>query len=148
MSSERTPIDFILTRIGAIVNYPDSDKGWKPFASEAGNKILRQEKIDAIISSSSPVTGHIVAKTLKSRYNIPWIADLRDLWSQNHNYSYGSVRRSIDKRLELITLSSADAPVTVSRPWTEKLSALHGGKRLIRLPTDSTLKRLVIYLKN
>ena len=109
----------------AIVNYPDSEKGWKPFALQAGSELLQKEDIDAIISSSSPVTSHLIAKELKNRYKIPWIADLRDLWSQNHNYSYGPLRRMMDRRLELNTLLPADALVTVSPLWAEELRTLH-----------------------
>lgn len=65
---------------------------------------------------------------LKTKHNIPWVADLRDLWSQNHNYHYGRIRKFFDKRLELETLSNADALVTVSPLWAEKLRTLHRGK--------------------
>lgn len=112
----------------AIVNYPDSEKGWKPFALKAGSELMQKEDIDAIISSSSPVTSHLIAKELKNRHKIPWIADLRDLWSQNHGYSYGPLRKMIDRKLELNTLVSADALVTVSPLWAEKLRTLHKRK--------------------
>lgn len=128
VTSKKSLMDFILTCIGAIVNYPDSDRGWKPFAVRAGSELLQKEDIDAILSSSSPVTSHLIAKELKVRYKIPWLADFRDLWSQNHNYSYGPLRRLIDRRLELKTLSKADALVTVSQPWVDKLSTLHKGR--------------------
>jgi len=128
VTSKKSLVDYILTCGGAIVNYPDSDRGWKPFAVKAGSELLQKEDIDAIISSSSPVTSHLIAKELKTRYRIPWVADFRDLWSQNHNYSYGPLRRLIDRTLELKTLSTADALVTVSQPWADKLSTLHKGK--------------------
>jgi len=128
VSAKKSLLDRLLSLAGEIVNYPDSEKGWKPFAVETGNKIIEQESIEAIISSSAPVTGHIVAKELKSRHKIPWIADLRDLWSQNHNYSYSSLRKQADKRLELKTLVKSDALVTVSQPWADKLSTLHNNK--------------------
>jgi hypothetical protein len=112
----------------AIVNYPDSEKGWKPFAIKAGSELLQKEDMDAIISSSSPVTSHLIAKELKNSYKIPWIADLRDLWSQNHGYQYGHLRKFFDQRLELKTLLPADALVTVTPLWTEELRALHKGK--------------------
>jgi glycosyltransferase involved in cell wall biosynthesis len=38
------------------------------------------------------------------------------------------LRKQIDKRLEVNTLSKADALVTVSQPWAEKLSKLHNNK--------------------
>jgi glycosyltransferase involved in cell wall biosynthesis len=127
-TGKKSLLDRLLTLAGEIVNYPDSDKGWKPFAVKAGDEIIRNEGIDAIISTSAPITVHLIAKELKLKHKIPWIADLRDLWSQNHNYSYSPIRRWFDTRLELKTFSKADALVTVSRPWADKLSALHRGK--------------------
>ncbi|MDD5510983.1 MAG: hypothetical protein PHI12_09240 [Dehalococcoidales bacterium] len=128
VNSKKSLLDYILTAGGAILNYPDAERGWKSFAISEGSKIIENEGINAIISSSSPVTSHLIAKELKTRYKIPWVADLRDLWSQNHNYYYGPLRRLIDRRLELKTLAKADAIVTVSQPWAEKLSTLHKGK--------------------
>ena len=125
VTSKKSALDFFLTFGGAVINYPDGDKGWKPFAVKAGDEILQQEDIDIIISSSTPVTSHIIANKLKIKYKIPWVADLRDLWSQNHNYGYGPLRKLIDRRLELKTLSNADALVTVSPVWAEKLRTLH-----------------------
>lgn len=118
-------LDFAFTRIGELFNYPDGDKGWKDFAIKAGSELLENEHVDAIISSSAPVTSHLVAIKLKHRYQIPWIADFRDLWSQNHNYNYSSLRKWFDRRLELKTMSDADSLVTVCEPLVEKLKALH-----------------------
>ena len=128
VTSRKSPIDYFLTLGGAIINYPCPDKNWKPFALQATREMLQKENIDAIISSSAPVVSHLISSRLKEDYNIPWIADLRDLWSQNHNYSYGPLRRFLDRRLELKTLAKADALVTVSEPWAEKLRTLHKGK--------------------
>ncbi|MFH1031502.1 MAG: glycosyltransferase [Chloroflexota bacterium] len=130
LSSYASLIDFFFTLAGAIVNYPCPDKNWKPFAIRAGDELLRQEKIDAIISSSPPVTSHLIASELRRRYKIPWIADLRDLWSQNHNYSYGPLRKAFDRRLERKIFSATDALITVSQQWAEKLEALHKGKMI------------------
>lgn len=123
-------LDSLLTLAGEIINYPDSEKCWKPYAVKTSKELLEKEKIDAIISTSAPLTTHIIARELKSIYKIPWAADLRDLWTQNHNYSYGSLRKMIDKRLELKTLGAADALVTVSHPWAYKLSTLHKNKKI------------------
>ena len=128
ITSKKSFIDFLLTRGGEIINYPDSDKGWKPPALKASHELWRNEHIDAIITSSSPVTSHLIASKLRIKYKIPWIADFRDLWSQNHDYQYSPLRRMFDRRLEVKTLSKADALVTVSEPWAEKLRALHQGK--------------------
>jgi len=127
-NSKKSLLDSVLTIGGAVINYPDSKKGWKPFAIDEGRRLLQEENIDVMVSSSAPVTSHIIARQLKQEYETPWLADLRDLWSQNHNYSYGPLRRLVDRRLEVKTLSKADALLTVSQPWAEKLIALHKGK--------------------
>ena len=128
VTSKKSPVDFLLTLGGGIIYYPCPDKNWKPFAIKAASEILQREGINAVISSSPPVISHIIAGELKAEYKIPWLADFRDLWSQNHNYIYGPVRKFFDTRLELKTLSIADALVTVSHPLAEKLAALHKGK--------------------
>jgi glycosyltransferase involved in cell wall biosynthesis len=113
-----------------IANYPDVDKGWKTFAVNVGLKLLQDEHIDAMISSSSPVTAHIIARELKEKRNIPWVADFRDLWTLNHNYPHSIFRKQFEKRLELRTLSAADVIVTAASIATEKMKTLHKGKRM------------------
>lgn len=127
VTSKKSFINFFINIGKAIICYPDSERGWKPFAIKAGSELLQNEDIDAMISIW-PVTSHIIAKELKNRYKISWIADYPDLWSQNHNYSYGPLRKLIDRKLELKTLLQADALTTVSRPWAEKLRMLHKRK--------------------
>jgi hypothetical protein len=125
VTSKKSLVDLIFAFGGAILNYPDGSTKWKNDAIKIGNEYIKANSVDALISSSSPVTSHLIANLLRNQYEIPWIADLRDLWSQNHYYPYGFVRKCIDERLELKTLFSADVLVTVSEPWAEKLGALH-----------------------
>lgn len=127
-TSGKSLLDFFLTRCAEIIHYPDAYKGWRAFAIKAAEDFLQKENVDAMISSSFPVISHIIAKELKIKYRIPWVADFRDLWSQNHNYYYGTVRHFFDRRLELKTLLPADVLVTVSQLWGEKLRGLHRGK--------------------
>ena len=118
-------IDYILNLWLDLFAYPDPEKDWYSHAIDAGNALFQKEKFDAIISSSSPVTSHLIAKELKREYHLPWIADLRDLWTQNHYYSHNLIRKFVERKLELKTLSMADALVTVSLPLAEKLKILH-----------------------
>ena len=132
--NKKSLIDFILIFLSEIITYPDMQKGWYPYAVEAGSEILKNENIDAMISSSNPETCHLIANELKIRYRIPWIADLRDLWTQNHYYQYTPIRRFIETKLELKTLSKADALITVSKNLAETLGTLHKEKRIYTIP--------------
>lgn len=125
ITSKRSIIDCIFYLYQTVFCYPDEEKKWKKPALDIADKLLKKEKFDAFISSSSPVTVHIVAKELKRRYRIPWIADLRDLWTQNHYYPYSRIRKFFEQKLELRTLKKADALVTVSLPWANKLKKMH-----------------------
>jgi hypothetical protein len=80
------------------------------------------------------VTCHLVAKELNDEFKTPWIADFRDLWTQNYYYPYSRLRRMRERRLELKTLAAADALVTVSEPAAAELRALHGRKTVHSIP--------------
>lgn len=126
--NKKSLLNFILNFFKEIIVYPDAQKGWYPYAVEAGSEILKNETIDAIISSSTPVTCHFIANELKTKYKIPWIADLRDLWTQAPYYQYSFIRRFRETKMELKTLSRAEALVTVSKNLAETLGTLHKEK--------------------
>jgi len=134
VKSEKSPLDFILATLGGIIAYPDPQKGWQRFAVEAGEDILREQNIRAIISTSPPETSHIVARRLKDEFKIPWVADFRDLWTQNYYYPYSPLRRMIERRLERKTLAAADALVAVSQPTADDLHGLHNQKPAYSIP--------------
>jgi len=125
LKSKSFLIDFIFKAYTTFFAYPDEEKKWMKPAFKAARDLLNKEKFDIIISSSSPVSAHIVAKKLKEKYKLPWIADLRDLWTQNHSYPYFKARKIFEKNLELKTLNFADALITVSQPLAENLKRLH-----------------------
>ena len=114
----------------SIITYPDHFKTWYPYALKAGAGILEKGKMDAVISSTPPMTPHFVAKELKRRYGIPWVADLRDLWTQDHYVYYPPLIKFFSRKLEIKTLSEADAIVTVSDPLSRELGSLHKGKKI------------------
>lgn len=117
---------------GAMINYPDSYAGWRRFALKAGREVLDRGDVDAIMSIC-PITSHIVASQLKQEYRLKWICDLPDLWSLNHNYRYGRLRRWLDTRLELKVLANADILTTSSEPRAEQLRQLHKGKQVVAI---------------
>ncbi|MBC8042963.1 MAG: glycosyltransferase [Rhizobacter sp.] len=59
---------------------PDARIGWLPFAVNAGMKIIAAEKIDCLYSSSPPYTCAVIARRLKKKSGLPWIAGFRDPW--------------------------------------------------------------------
>ena len=114
-----------------IIAYPDQQRGWYKFAVQSGREFLDRERVDVMLSTSYPVTSHIIASELKKKYRIPWVADLRDLWTQNHFNKKFNIIRRFEQRLELETLAQADALVTVTPRFADKLKILHRNKYII-----------------
>lgn len=104
------------------VTLPDEHVGWTRPALEAARALLAREPVDVIYSTSPPETAHLIARTLKREFGIPWVADLRDLWSGDHYRQRSAVKRWVLERIERRTLGEADALVTVSEPWRRDLA--------------------------
>ena len=123
-------IDRFIDLWSEIFTYPDRTINWSLSAVQKGEEILTECHFDAILSSMKPSTSHIIARELAKRKKIPWIADFRDLWTQNHYFKHSKIRGFFEKRLELNTISSAKALVTISSPFSEKLKELHKNKKV------------------
>lgn len=107
------------------VRMPDATLGWVPFAIAEGRRLLARETFDAILSSSGPPSSHLVAARLQRGSGLPWIADYRDLWSDNHWDTRIPPFRWLERRLERAVLRAAGCITTVAPGWAERLSALH-----------------------
>lgn len=125
INSKKSFIDVLLNFYQTFFAYPDTEKTWGKPALKIAKNIFKKEHFNIILSSSPFPTSHIIASKLKKKFNLPWVADFRDLWTQNHNYPYSRWRKIFEKRLELKTLSSANVLVTVSQPLADKLIELH-----------------------
>ena len=111
-----------------LITYPDPFKGWIPYALEAIEKLRRQNlDIAAIVTTSPPIASHLIGRRAKSILGCPWIADFRDLWTQNLGER---TPQFLQVGLEKRTLKAADALVTVSDPWAERLRARYPGKKV------------------
>ena len=116
---------------------PDARKFWiKPSISYLSNYI-KQNKIDAVISTGPPHSMHLIAMGLKQKFNIPWIADFRDPWTQIDFYSQLKLSSWADnkhKRLENKVLTLADKVVTISPTCGKDLEKL--GNRTVDVITN------------
>ncbi len=120
-----------ISMAGEVFAFPDGMKYWHESAFEEASKVIEEEEIDAIISSSWPITCHTIAKDLNEKYNLPWIADLRDLWNLNPYVSHTFIRNYFEKRLELKTFENVDALTTTTDLAAKTLATLHPKNRIV-----------------
>lgn len=96
---------------------PDKFIGWYKYGVEKSEQIIEEWKPDVILSSGAPYTGFIIASKLSQKYNIPYVADLRDLWADNHHENNSFLSRFLEKKY----LSNAKALLSVSSPLVDRL---------------------------
>jgi glycosyltransferase involved in cell wall biosynthesis len=90
---------------------PDARRGWNRFALKAAIKIIGDNNIDAVITTSPPHSTQLIGMKLKKKLGIKWIADLRDPWTDIY-YSDKIFQtlpaKWINGRMESFVLNVAD----------------------------------------
>ena len=96
---------------------PDARKGWNKFAFKAAKVLLDEQTFDCVVITSPPHSSQLIGLKIKSLYNIPWIADMRDPWTDIYYYDKLIQTRWAKKRdlnLEKKVLNTADKVIVVS----------------------------------
>lgn len=109
-----------------VLAFPDEVAVGVPSVERAAGELIADWRPDVMFASATPVSVLILAHRLSRRFGVPWIGELRDLWSDNHAYRFPEWRRRLERRLERRVLASAAGLVTVSEPLAATLRASHG----------------------
>lgn len=62
---------------------PDSHIMWVPIAERAVAELHRKYRFDVIYTSCRPFSLAPLGERLRRKYHVPWVLDLRDLWTLN-----------------------------------------------------------------
>jgi hypothetical protein len=102
---------------------PDARMGWNSFAYAEAKKIIAKHKPEVIITTGPPHSTHLVGLKLKRDFQLPWIADFRDPWTEIfYNQFLNRTGKSIlkDKKLEQQVLEKSNL-LLAATPSIEKL---------------------------
>ena len=106
---------------------PDARCWWVKPSVRYLKHYLKEHPVDAIISTGPPHSMHLIALKLKKQFDVPWIADFRDPWTEIDFYDELHLTRWADRKqhkLEWQVLTQADEVVTVSWNWAKGLERL------------------------
>lgn len=106
---------------------PDPKMLWIGPSARFLKKYLRENPVDAIISTGPPHSMHLIAKRVAVALSIPWIADFRDPWTGMYNFKKMKntlLTEKIHKRLERGVLRRADRVVVVTNGMREEMLSL------------------------
>ena len=103
----------------------------RPFVNKA-RKVIDEDKIDAILTSSPPHSMQLVGLKLKKEMDIPWIGDFRDPWIDIDYYKkVGRTRFAVrrDYESEKDVVNSLDSLVAVNQSIIDEFQSRYKPKR-------------------
>ena len=106
---------------------PDPRKGWNKYALKKAADLIREFHIETVVTTSPPHSTQLIGLELKKQFNIRWIADLRDPWTDIYYYNqfkHTALARKIDMNYERQVVESADLLISVS----EDVKRIFSGK--------------------
>ena len=116
---------------------PDARKFWILPSIKYLKAYLKENPVDAMVSTGPPHSMHIIALGIKKKLNIPWLADFRDPWTNIDFYQDLMLTSFADKkhhRLEQQVLKSADLITTIGENLAKELAIL--GDRPVEVVTN------------
>jgi len=123
-----TGVDLALAQArlaGRRLLLPDASVTWAPTAIPAAVRIVRNEGIDAIITTSPPLSMNLIGASVKKLTGVPWIADQRDSLVLNADRRFErKMVQAKEKALERVVrlvANNADGIVAVSEAIADEL---------------------------
>ncbi len=114
--------------------FPDSKVGWVKPAMRRGQKLINKNSYDLILSSSPPVSAHLVARELAEKNKIPWIADWRDYWTSFKPEDLYNDESHVKKCKKLIAALNNTARIATS--VNSSFAKYVGAKKIIQNSFD------------
>ncbi len=122
--------------VRANLFFPDAKMFWIGPAVRGLEAYLRKNPVHAVFTSGPPHTNTEVARRLKERLGICWLADFQDPWSELgyfHRLPLTRIARFRHRQLEGLALRAADSVTAASPRWAEDL-ALRSAREVTFLP--------------
>ncbi len=106
---------------------PDAKSLWIKPSVKFLSKYLSENKVDAILTDGPPHTNTVIGCKLAQKFNIPFLADFQDPWTQVDYYKMFHISKLADlkhKNMEQQVFATA-AKITIASPtWAKDLESI------------------------
>jgi glycosyltransferase involved in cell wall biosynthesis len=120
-------IDNIAIWIRGNFFIPDARSLWIKPSIKYLTKYLKKNHIDAILTDGPPHTNTVIACKLSKKFNIPWLADFQDPWTQVDYYKLFKLSKWADKKhrkLEQEVFKTAKKITIASPSWKKDIEKI------------------------
>ena len=112
----RSPVAALMSlirKVGSVLVNPDPYLLWIPFAVYRGARLIRQERVDAIVASSTPPSTLLVGYLLKLLTGKPLVGEIGDHWATGDHHDWETrLQRRIQRWQEAAVVRQADVITT------------------------------------
>src|SRR5829696_3250256 len=130
-----------LQLFGRRLLFPDENVSWNLTAIPAALRIVREEGIDVVLTTSPPGSIHLVGAAVKRATGVRWVADMRDsLVAHPHRHAERllvRVKESGSRAVASLVARSADAIVAVSDAIAEEARGFSPRGRVVTIANGS-----------
>ncbi len=127
--------------LGRRVLVPDENVPWAITAIPAAIRIVREQGIDVVITTSPPNSIHLVGAAVRKATRARWVADLRDSVVAHVHRRAESVavraKEKVDLGVAKLVARGADAIVCVADFIADEVRALEPRGRVLTIPNGS-----------
>ena len=144
---KRQPFLSVIRLLQSIFFWIDEYNSWSKHVEVELEKYLAVNNYDLLYVSGPPFSQFRTAQNLNKKIGIPWVAEYRDLWADNHLVCRNHFIRFFARRYERRMLGSSTFSVTVSSPLAERLKLVSSKVFVIKngfntsLPVDRALEQ-------
>lgn len=106
---------------------PDARSLWIRPSVKYLKRYLKKNKVDAIFSDGPPHTNTVIANKLSVNFNLPWLADFQDPWTQADYYEMfpiGKIAHLRHMKMEKRVFENADKITIASPTWKNDLEKI------------------------
>jgi glycosyltransferase involved in cell wall biosynthesis len=140
----RSGVDLLVRRassIGRRVLVPDENVTWNATAIPKAISIARAEKIDVVMTTSPPVSVHLIGAAVQAATGAKWVADLRDSLVAHPHRSVERVavraKEQVSRGVASLVSRRADAIVAAADAIADEVRAARPRGRVVTITNGS-----------
>lgn len=119
-------IESIFEKLRSYFLLPDGNAAWANNVIEEISNKLNLADISVVYTTSGPYSTHLIGYYLKKEFNLPWVTDFRDEWTNNpyYNFNVKDIRYKIEQNLEQNLVDFSDKVITTTSMATDNYTKL------------------------
>lgn len=126
-AKKKTLIDTLGMWIRGNFFIPDARYRWIKPSVKYLESYLQKNHVDAILTDGPPHTNTVIGLQLSKKFNIPWLADFQDPWTQVDYYDKLYIGKRADRKhraLEQDVFKTAKKITIASPSWKKELETI------------------------